>query len=115
MRGLEGDRVLWHDFLPRPVLCATLSEHFAAVACDDGSVYLYSPSGRRLAPALLLDDNVVRLVPAGPHLMALTAAARCVVWCAAGLVPAVVGGGDVGLRRVYRVAMGRATPGMSRR
>ena len=84
-------QVVWHDILPRPVLVGTLGDAFATVSCDDGSVIIYSASGRRLTAPFLLDDVVVRLVSNGVHLMALTASATCTVWYALASAQRVLG------------------------
>ena len=39
--------VSWVDYLPSPILLMTGNSHFSAVACEDGGLYIYSPSGRR--------------------------------------------------------------------
>lgn len=38
---------VWVDYLPSPVLLMTGNSQFSAVTCEDGGLYIYSPSGRR--------------------------------------------------------------------
>ena len=47
LRLKSPDGLGWHDMLPREVVKAIVTEQFVAVACVDGSLYLYSPAGRR--------------------------------------------------------------------
>jgi len=37
----------WIDYLPSAILGLAMSASFSAVACEDGSVYIYSPAGRQ--------------------------------------------------------------------
>lgn len=38
---------LWVDYLSNYVVCAAGSPRFVAVSTEDGSLHVYSPSGRR--------------------------------------------------------------------
>lgn len=44
---LSGKQTQWLDFLPSRVLAMTATASFAAVAMEDGSVIVYSSTGRR--------------------------------------------------------------------
>ncbi|KAG2751185.1 hypothetical protein P692DRAFT_20952439 [Suillus brevipes Sb2] len=44
----DGKQTLWLDYLPSPVLALTASTTFCGVATQDGSVNVYSHTGRRL-------------------------------------------------------------------
>ncbi|KAH0131235.1 histone transcription regulator HIRA, WD repeat superfamily, partial [Aureobasidium melanogenum] len=46
---------IWQDYLPRAVLLVTGNHNFWAAACEDGSVHIWTPAGRRLLNALILD------------------------------------------------------------
>lgn len=42
----KGD-LLWIDYLPSAILLLAGEGLFEAVGCEDGTVYIYSPAGRR--------------------------------------------------------------------
>lgn len=44
----DGKQTLWLDYLPSPVLALTASTTFCGAATQDGSVNVYSHTGRRL-------------------------------------------------------------------
>lgn len=52
-------QVSWLDYLPAPVVALVFSSLFSAFACDDNSLSIYSPTGRRLVPMLILDGPAV--------------------------------------------------------
>lgn len=43
----SGKQTQWLDYLPSPALALTATSTFCAVAMQDGSVNVYSPTGRR--------------------------------------------------------------------
>ena len=71
---------LWQDFLPKSVLLVTGNRDFWAVACEDGSIYAWTPAGRRLTNALILESQPVILECRGYWLMCITAVGMCYVW-----------------------------------
>ena len=38
--------MLWQDFLPRAVILVTGNKNFWSAACEDGSIYTWTPAGR---------------------------------------------------------------------
>ncbi|EPY53664.1 hira protein [Schizosaccharomyces cryophilus OY26] len=58
---LENGTTRWMDYLPRPVLLSTGSIHFWAVACDDASLHIYSLTGSRLLPPVMIESKPVFL------------------------------------------------------
>ncbi|QGA15530.1 hypothetical protein EYB26_003188 [Talaromyces marneffei] len=76
----RGDQPLWQDFLPKSVLLATGNTGFWSVACEDGSIYIWTPAGRRLISALVLEAQAVILESKGPWLLCITAVGMCYVW-----------------------------------
>lgn len=72
--------VLWQDYLPRAVLLVTGSKKFWAAACEDGSLYTWTPAGRRLINAMVLEAQPVILECRGWWLLCITAAGMCYVW-----------------------------------
>jgi protein HIRA/HIR1 len=71
---------LWQDYLPRPVSLVTGNRHFWCAACDDGTMYVWTPAGRRLLNAMVLDSQAVILDSRGWWLLCITAVGRCHVW-----------------------------------
>ncbi|KAL5341782.1 Hira-domain-containing protein [Aspergillus crustosus] len=76
----RGEQPLWQDFLPRTVLLVTGNQSLWAAACEDGSVYLWTPAGRRLVSALVLEAQPVILECHGPWILAISAVGMCYVW-----------------------------------
>ncbi|KAL2221315.1 putative histone transcription regulator Hir1 [Thermoascus aurantiacus ATCC 26904] len=76
----RGDQPLWQDFLPRTVLLVTGNQGMWAAACEDGSVYIWTPAGRRLVSALVLEAQPVILESNGPWILCISAVGMCYVW-----------------------------------
>jgi len=71
---------LWQDYLPKAALLLTGNANFWAAGCEDGSLYLWTPAGRRMAPAILLSSTPVIMDCRGSYLMVLTAVGYLHVW-----------------------------------
>ena len=71
---------LWQDYLPRCVLLVTGSRHFWSAACEDGSVYVWTPAGRRLVNAMVMEAQPVILECRDWWLLCITAVGMCYVW-----------------------------------
>ncbi|KAF7590132.1 HIR complex subunit [Aspergillus hancockii] len=76
----RGDQPMWQDFLPRTVLLVTGNQSMWAAACEDGSVYIWTPAGRRLVSALVLEAQPVILECNGPWILCISAVGMCYVW-----------------------------------
>ncbi|KAH7323667.1 TUP1-like enhancer of split-domain-containing protein [Rhexocercosporidium sp. MPI-PUGE-AT-0058] len=76
---------MWHDYLPRAVILVTGNKNFWAAACEDGSIYSWSPAGRRLINALVLEAQPVIFECRGWWLLCITAVGMCYVWNLKGL------------------------------
>lgn len=74
------EQPLWQDFLPRTVLLVTGNQTFWAAADEAGSVYIWTPAGRRLVNALVMEAQPVILECHGPWLLCITAVGMCYVW-----------------------------------
>ncbi|KAI0395483.1 protein hir-1 [Xylariaceae sp. FL0594] len=72
--------ILWQDYLPRAVLLVTGSKRFWAAACEDGSLYTWTPAGRRLINAMVLESQPVILECRDWWLLCITATGTCHVW-----------------------------------
>ena len=71
---------VWQDFLPRSTLLITGNELFWAAACEDGSIHAWSPAGRRLVNALILESQPVIFDSKNKWLLCVTAVGMCYVW-----------------------------------
>ncbi|OAL50562.1 protein HIR1 [Pyrenochaeta sp. DS3sAY3a] len=71
---------LWQDFLPKAVLLVTGNTNFFAAGCEDGSIYAWSPAGRRTLNAMVLEAQPVILDCRGWWLMCISAVGMCYVW-----------------------------------
>ncbi|KAL4942288.1 hypothetical protein BDV06DRAFT_192479 [Aspergillus oleicola] len=76
----RGEQPLWQDFLPRTVLLTTGNQSMWAAGCEDGSVYIWTPAGRRLVSALVLEAQPVILECHGPWILSISAVGMCYVW-----------------------------------
>ncbi|KAK4507467.1 hypothetical protein PRZ48_001202 [Zasmidium cellare] len=74
------NQTLWQDFLPRAVLLVTGNRNFWAASCEDGTLHVWTPAGRRLLNALVLEAQPVILDCRGWWLLAITAVGQCYVW-----------------------------------
>ncbi|KAK9419619.1 putative WD domain-containing protein [Seiridium unicorne] len=72
--------VLWQDFLPRAIILITGNKNFWAAACEDGSIYTWTPAGRRLINAMVLESQPVILECRDWWLLCITAVGQCHVW-----------------------------------
>lgn len=71
---------IWQDYLPRSVLLITGNKQFWSAACEDGSVYAWTPAGRRIVNALVLESQPVILECQNQWLLCITAVGMCYVW-----------------------------------
>ncbi|KAK3845554.1 MAG: WD40-repeat-containing domain protein [Linnemannia gamsii] len=71
---------VWVDYLPSPVLLMTGNSQFSAVTCEDGGLYIYSPSGRRLMPCIQLEAAATLLECDSEYLLCLTSCGLVSTW-----------------------------------
>lgn len=72
--------LIWQDFVPRAVLLVTGNRNFWAAACEDGTLYAWSPAGRRLFGAIVIESQPVILECRDHWLLCVTAVGLCHVW-----------------------------------
>ncbi|KAH9943529.1 WD40-repeat-containing domain protein [Amylocystis lapponica] len=77
---ISGKTTQWLDYLPSPVLALTATTTFCAVAMQDGSVNVYSPTGRRLMPTLSIGTPCSYLTGSKNSLLLLTSSGTLHVW-----------------------------------
>lgn len=73
-------QILWQDYLPKSVLLVTGNPRFWAATCEDGSLHIWTPGGRRLFNAFAMEAQPVILDSRGPYLLAVTSVGMCHVW-----------------------------------
>ena len=71
---------VFQDYLPRSALLLTGNKDFWSIACEDGSIYAWTPVGRRLINALVMESQPVILECQDQWLLCITAAGMCYVW-----------------------------------
>jgi protein HIRA/HIR1 len=74
------DQPLWQDFLPRTVLLVTGNKELWAAADEAGAIFIWTPAGRRLVNALVMEAQPVILASYGSWLLCITAVGMCYVW-----------------------------------
>lgn len=72
--------MLWQDFLPRAVILVTGNKHFWSAACEDGTLYVWTPAGRRIINAMVLESQPVILDCRDHWLLCITACGLAYVW-----------------------------------
>ncbi|EMR09558.1 hypothetical protein PNEG_02145 [Pneumocystis murina B123] len=72
--------ILWTEFLPKAVLLLAGNTLFWAVGCEDGTIIIWSPHGRRLFPSIVLESSPCFLECQGPFLMCITSIGLLHVW-----------------------------------
>ncbi|KAH8998062.1 histone transcription regulator 1 [Lactarius akahatsu] len=77
---VSGKTVCWLDYLPSPAVILAATSAFCAVGLLDGTLNVYSPTGRRLMPALTLDGTVSFLSSAKHTLVAITSGGILYSW-----------------------------------
>ncbi|KAL9541248.1 hypothetical protein MBANPS3_009229 [Mucor bainieri] len=71
---------LWKDYLPSAAALMTGNHLYTVVACEDGSLVVYSATGRRLLPPIILESTAVILQCSAQWLICLTATGLAYTW-----------------------------------
>ncbi|RXW22218.1 hypothetical protein EST38_g3631 [Candolleomyces aberdarensis] len=77
---VSGKQVQWLDFLPSPVIALKATPFFCAVASQDGTLNVYSHTGRRLLPPMSLGSAVSFIDGNKQALMAITSSGQLYCW-----------------------------------
>ncbi|EMD34741.1 hypothetical protein CERSUDRAFT_116935 [Gelatoporia subvermispora B] len=75
-----GKQTQWLDYLPSPILAVAATPVFCAVAMQDGSVNVYSHTGRRMMPTLSIGSACSALSASRHFLMLLSCTGLLYVW-----------------------------------
>lgn len=77
----RGGNAIFMDYLPRyAILAAGSGDRFWAVSTEDGAIYVYSPSGRRLFPPIVIGAPLSFLESEGDILIAISSIGMVYVW-----------------------------------
>ncbi|RMD42362.1 hypothetical protein DV735_g2769, partial [Chaetothyriales sp. CBS 134920] len=74
------DQPVWQDYLQRAVLLVTGNADFWAAADETGAIYIWTPNGRRLNSAIVMEAQPVILTCYQSWLLCITAVGMCYVW-----------------------------------
>ncbi|RMZ91355.1 hypothetical protein DV736_g1407, partial [Chaetothyriales sp. CBS 134916] len=74
------DQPVWQDYLQRTVLLVTGNTEFWAAADETGAIYMWTPNGRRLNSAIVMEAQPVILTCYHSWLLCITAVGMCYVW-----------------------------------
>ncbi|KAJ7154721.1 histone transcription regulator 1 [Mycena filopes] len=77
---MSGKHTQWLDYLPSPALVVCASSRFCAVGLRDGSVIVYSHTGRRLMPTLALGSPASFFDGRGNMLLTVTSSGQLYSW-----------------------------------
>ncbi|GLB39062.1 putative required for replication-independent chromatin assembly and for the periodic repression of histone gene transcription during the cell cycle [Lyophyllum shimeji] len=77
---VSGKQTQWLDYLPSPALAIKATSYFCAVALLDGSVVVYSHTGRRLIPSLTLGAPCSYMDATKHALLILTSTGQLYSW-----------------------------------
>ncbi|GAN04822.1 hir-1 [Mucor ambiguus] len=72
--------ILWKDYLPSAATLMTGNHLYTVIACEDGSLVVYSATGRRLLPPIILESTAVVLQCSAQWLICLTATGLAYTW-----------------------------------
>ena len=74
------EQPVWQDYLQRAVLLVTGNKDFWAAGDENGSIHIWTPAGRRLTNALVMEAQPVILACYNSWLLCITAVGVCYVW-----------------------------------
>ncbi|KAI9513373.1 histone transcription regulator 1 [Russula earlei] len=77
---VSGKTVCWLDYLPSPCVVLAATSSFCAAGMLDGTLNVYSPTGRRLMPTLILDGTATLLSAAKSALVVITSTGVLYSW-----------------------------------
>lgn len=77
---LDQDQVLFQDFIPKLITICTAGDTFWSFCSEDGSIYIYSDSGRKLMAPLVLGVRISFLEACGTYLLCLTSIGELYCW-----------------------------------
>lgn len=79
-KTMEQDKQLFQDFIPKFITMFTSGKFFWACCSDDGIVYVYSDSGQRLLPPMIIGVPISFLEANGNYLLCVSSIGELYCW-----------------------------------
>ncbi|CAI2173761.1 11228_t:CDS:10 [Funneliformis geosporum] len=76
----RGKVMVWVDYVPSSIILLTGHSQYSAVACEDGSLFIYSSAGRRLLPVIMLESAASFLEICREYLLCITQTGLISIW-----------------------------------
>ncbi|SMN17868.1 similar to Saccharomyces cerevisiae YOR038C HIR2 Subunit of the HIR complex, a nucleosome assembly complex involved in regulation of histone gene transcription [Maudiozyma saulgeensis] len=76
----EQDNQLFQDFIPKFITMCTSGKFFWACCSDDGVIYVYSDSGKKLLPPMMIGVPISFLEANGDYLLCVTSIGELYCW-----------------------------------
>lgn len=76
----EQDRMIFQDFIPKFVTLSSAGESFWACCTEDGTLYVYSDTGKRLLPPMIMGVPCSFLEACGKYLLCVTSMGQLYCW-----------------------------------
>ncbi|QLQ81555.1 hypothetical protein HG537_0F03160 [Torulaspora globosa] len=76
----EGEKVLFQDLIPKFITICTSGNNFWALCTNDGFLYIYSDTGKRILPPLCLGVACSFLEACASYLLCLTSIGQLYCW-----------------------------------
>ncbi|KAG1050954.1 hypothetical protein G6F43_006809 [Rhizopus delemar] len=102
---------VWIDYLSSASLVLASNKFFAAIGCEDGSIHTYSPAGKRLLPAIVLESPGVLLQSYHSWLVCITATGLLYSWDVLNLKSAIEGISIAPILQVAQLEAGKMHEG----
>eukprot|EP00057_Strongylocentrotus_purpuratus_P024137 XP_011678611.1 PREDICTED: protein HIRA [Strongylocentrotus purpuratus] len=80
LRCIKSGQTVWETILTCKALSLVANSNFICVNCEDKTLGVYSPSGRRLLPSLVLPSVGSSIKIKGYHIMAISTCGKLFVW-----------------------------------
>lgn len=80
LKNNEQDEQLFQDFIPKFITMCTAGKFFWACCSDDGVLYVYSDSGKKLLPPMIMGTPISFLEANGNFLLCVTSIGELYCW-----------------------------------
>ncbi|OZJ03631.1 hypothetical protein BZG36_03720 [Bifiguratus adelaidae] len=80
LKCFRGGQEIWTNYLQYAVIFISISLNFIAVSCEDGSLHIYTPHGRRILPPIALEAPASYIVSSDRHLLVITMVGLVYTW-----------------------------------
>lgn len=77
---MEQENQLFEDFIPKLITMCTAGNFFWSCTADDGTIYVYSDTGKRLLPPLILGVPISFLEASTDYLLCVTSIGELYCW-----------------------------------